>query len=63
MNNSDFLVGTKIRESILPGIFDNAGISNYSYTRYMEISDVMRPDEIHPEIKEKLDAITDHFSL
>ena len=63
MNNSDVLVGTKIRKSILPGILDNAEISNYSYTRYMEIADVMQPDEIHPEIKEKLDAIADHFNL
>ena len=63
MNNSDVLLSTKIRKSILPGILDNAGMPNYPYICYMKIADVMRPDEIHPEIKEKLDAIADHFGL
>lgn len=59
----DVLVSTKMRKSILPDILGAAGLLNFPYTRYAEIAAVMRPDEIHPEITEKLDAIADHFAL
>ncbi len=63
LNDGDILLSTKMRDSILPRILANAGLQNFSYTRYMEIAAVMQPDEIHPEITEKLDAIANHFDL
>ncbi len=63
MHQHDVLISTKMRKSILPGILDSAGLPDYHYTRYMEIAAVMQPDEIHPEITKKLDAIANHFDL
>ena len=63
LKDDDILIGTKMRKSILPGILNVAGLLNFKYTRYAEIAAVMLPEEIHPEITEKLDAIADHFNL
>ena len=63
LKDDDVLIGTKMRKSILPGILNVAGLLNFKYTRYAEIAAVMLPDEIHPEITEKLDAIANHFNL
>ena len=57
------LKDTKARRDILPPILDRAGLPSLHYTRYAEIAAVMQPDEIHPEITEKLDAIADHLGL
>ncbi len=51
----------KARRDILPPILDAAGLHNFPYTRYAEIAEVMWPDEIHPEVKEKLDGICRAF--
>ena len=63
LKDDDVLIGTKMRKSILPGILNVAGLLNFKYTRYAEIAAVMLPEEIHPEITEKLNAIADHFNL
>ncbi len=63
MNHHDVLRSIKMRKKILPTILSNAGLPDLHYTRYMEIAAVMKPDEIHPEITEKLDAIATHFDL
>ncbi len=56
-----YLKTTKARTEILPPILDAAGLIAFSYTRYHEIAEVMRPEEIHPEVCEKLDAICGAF--
>ena len=53
----------KARTTLLPGILDAAGLPGIPYTRYHEIAAVMEPDEIHPEVKEKLDLIQKAFNL
>ncbi len=58
-----FLVGTKARTDLLPPALDAAGVPGIPYTRYYEIARVMRPEEIHPEVKEKLDLIQKAFNL
>ena len=63
LKDDDVLIGTKMRKSILPGILNVAGLLNFKYTRYAEIAAVMLPEEIHPEVTEKLDAIANHFNL
>ena len=63
MNDSDVLISTKMRKSILPKIIDSAGLPDFPYTRYSEIAAIMKPDEIHPDIVAKLDAIANHFGL
>lgn len=40
-----------------------AGLPAFPYTRYHEIAAVMLPEEIHPEVKEKLDLIQKAFNL
>jgi hypothetical protein len=52
-----FLNRTKARTELLPPALAAAGLPGFPYTRYHEIAAVMRPDEIHPEVREKLDAI------
>jgi predicted ATPase len=57
LGNHLLLNRTKARTELLPPILDAAGLPGFPYTRYAEIAAQMRPDEIHPEIGEKLDAI------
>lgn len=61
MDDDDMLRNTKMRTAVLPAILEKAGLVNYPYTRYAEIAAVMQPEEIHPEIRETLDAIAEHF--
>jgi len=56
-----FLKSTKARTEILPPLLSAAGLPEFPYTRYSEIAALMTPDEIHPEVKEKLDAIVKAF--
>ena len=63
LGNHPFLNGTKARTDILPPILNAAGIHELPYTRYHEIAHVMLPDEIHPEVIEKLDAICRAFGV
>jgi hypothetical protein len=53
----------KARTEVIPPILDAAGLQGFPYTRYHEIAAVMTPEEIHPEVIEKLDAIQRAFRL
>jgi len=57
-----FLIGTKARTDLLPPALDAAGLPAFPYQRYFEIAAQMRPEEIHPEVREKLDAIVGAFN-
>lgn len=61
--NHDVLKAMKARTNILPPILEAAGLAGFPYTRYHEIAEMMKPEEIHPEVIEKLDAIADHLEL
>lgn len=61
--NYAYLKGTKARTDLLPSALDAAGLPGIPYTRYYEIAAGMLPEEIHPEVKEKLDAIQRAFRL
>jgi predicted ATPase len=58
-----FLLSTKARVEFIPPALEAAGLFNIPYTRYNEIAAVMLPEEIHPEIREKLDAICGAFNI
>ena len=58
-----FLNATKARTELLPPALAAAGLPGLPYTRYQDIAAVMRPDEIHPEVVEKLDGIMRAFGL
>jgi hypothetical protein len=47
----------KARTTIIDAALTAAGIHGIPYTRYHEIAALMTPEEIHPEVVEKLDAI------
>lgn len=55
------LVGTKARTLLVPPALTAAGLPGFDYTRYHEIAATMRPDEIHPDVREMLDAIMRAF--
>lgn len=57
------LNATKARTYLIPPALTAAGIHGISYTRYHEIAALMLPEEIHPEVTEKLDAIQRAFNL
>lgn len=63
LGNHEFLNTTKARTRLLPPILDAAGLHGFPYTRYHEIAAVMLPEEIHPEIREKLDTICRAFNI
>ena len=54
---------TKARREIIPPLLAAAEIYDLPYTRYHEIAALMLPEEIHPEIVEKLDAICRAFGV
>ena len=58
-----YLEKRKARTEVLPPILSAAGLPSFPYTRYHEIAAVMKPEEIHPEVVEKLDAICRAFRL
>jgi hypothetical protein len=58
-----FLNATKARTQLLPPALAAAGLPALPYTRYHEIAAVMTPQEIHPEVVEKLDGIMRAFGL
>jgi hypothetical protein len=58
-----FLAGTKARTELLPPALSAAGLPGLDYRRFFEIAEVMTPKEIHPEVREKLDAILEAFGL
>ncbi len=53
----EFLNATKARTRLLPPLLGAAGIGEFPCTRYHEIGQAMLPEEIHPEVVEKLDGI------
>ena len=59
----EFLNVTKARTRLLPPLLAAAGLHDLPYTRYHEIAQVMLPEEIHPEVVEKLDAICSAFGV
>ena len=63
LGDHEFLNVTKARTRLLPPLLDAAGISDLPYTRYHEIAQTMLPEELHPEIGEKLDAICRAFGV
>lgn len=63
LQDFDFLKVTKARTSLIPPALDAAGLPGIPYTRFYEIAALMTPDEIHPEVKEKLDLIQKAFNL
>ena len=58
---SDYLQNTKAK-NILFKIMQESGI-NVQASEYYQIAEQMTQEEIHPEVREKLDAIADHFNL
>lgn len=58
-----YLRNTKARTELLPPALDVAGLPGFPYTRYHEIASVMKPDEIHPEVTDKLNKIMEAFGL
>jgi hypothetical protein len=58
-----YLNGTKARTALLPPLLDAAGLHGLPYTRYHEIAALMLPEEIHPEVVEKLDALCLAFGV
>ena len=61
--DTPYLRNTKARTDLLPPALDAAGIMSFPYTRFYEIARVMKPEEIHPEVIEKLDRIMEAFGL
>jgi hypothetical protein len=61
LGDHEFLNVTKARTRLLPPALTAAGLLGFPYTRYHEIAAVMRPEEIHPEVREKLDGVVRAF--
>ncbi len=61
--DTPYLKNTKARTDLLPPALDAAGLPGFPYTSYYEIAAVMKPEDIHPEVVEKLDLIMEAFSL
>lgn len=58
-----YLATTKARRDILPALLEAAGLHTMPHTRYHEIAALMHPEEIHPEVIEKLGGICRAFGV
>ena len=58
-----YLNVTKARTELLEPLLEAAAIYGLPYTRYHEIAALMLPEEIHPEVVEKLDVICRAFGV
>ena len=63
LGDHEFLNVTKARTKLLPPLLEAAGLYGLPYTRYHEIAALMVPEEIHPEVIEKLDGICRAFGV
>jgi hypothetical protein len=63
LDDITYLKNTKARTELLPPALDAAGLPGFPYTRYHEIAAVMKPEEIHPEVTDKMNKIMDAFGL
>ena len=63
LGDHEFLNVTKARTRLLEPMLEAAGIHGLPYTRYHEIAAAMLPDEIHPEVAAKLDAVCRAFGV
>ena len=63
LGDHEYLNVTKARTRLLPPLLEAAGLHGLPYTRYHEIAQAMPPEEIHPEVPEKLDAICRAFGV
>jgi energy-coupling factor transporter ATP-binding protein EcfA2 len=61
LGNHDYLNATKARTKLISPALQAAGLPEIHYTSYFEIAELMKPEEIHPEVSEKLDAIVRAF--
>lgn len=62
-HDDPLVMAVKARTRLLPPLLASAGIHDLPYTRYHEIAALMRPEEIHSEVSEKLDAICEAFRV
>jgi predicted ATPase len=58
-----YLASTKARTAIVSGILQEGGVHGMNYTDFHQIAAQMLPEEIHPEVKEKLDFIQKAFGV
>ena len=65
LGNHEYLNVTKARTRLLPPLLLAAELYDWAdtYTRYHEIAALMLPEEIHPEVVEKLNAICRAFGV
>jgi predicted ATPase len=63
LDDITYLKNTKARTELLPPALDAAGLPGFPYTRYHEIAAVMKPEEIHPEVTDKMNKIMEAFGL
>ena len=63
LGDHEYLNVTKARTRLIPPLLEAAGLESVHYNRYHEIAQLMKPDEIHPEVREKLDAICRAFGV
>ena len=63
MGDHEYLKATKARTKLLPPLLSAAGLPAIPYTEYYRIAALMKPEEIHPEVTEKLDAICRAFGI
>ena len=62
LQHHDYLASTPVSKSLLPRLFKAVGM-DISKPEYYLIAEQMRPNEIDPEVAQKLDRIRQAFEL
>ena len=58
-----FLQTEPISKTLIPGMLQAAGLNAFGKGRYSEIAVMMQPEDVHPEIKEKLLKLKQAFGV
>ena len=61
-SDPDYIKAMKARTQLIPPVLEAAGIQ-LPYTRFADIARCMRADEVHPEVREKLDGLCAAFGV
>ena len=58
-----FLETERASKTLIPAMLQAAGLNNFPKNRYSEIAAMMQPEDVHPEIKDKLAKLKQAFGI
>jgi hypothetical protein len=58
-----YLQSKAVSKELIPGLLQDAGLNQYPKSRFFEIAQVFKPEEVHPEVRYKLAQLKAAFGV